>query len=301
MSWVLLLCFVFTTIAEASGLNTIAVLNFYSKTGDEDEDAMLSVGTADTIISDLEKISKLTIVERSRLIQINEEIAYGMSGMIDPSTAQQAGKQVGAEYILTGSCQKFRGKYRVNARLVHVETAKVISSTTVTGKDIFDLQDQIVENVTNDLKISLSSIERKMVEERETKSFVAYKHYSKALKMSDMGNKEAALKEAKRALEYDKKYRKAKEMKTMLSYDLSEAELKRYIELGLEGYTLRRDGVWPHRLMLISSVPGVFYALGFEIAYLADKNIKDSNNIGINIRNWCCRIVVYPKGVHSSN
>ncbi len=191
---------------------TIAVLNFQSNTGNSSIDAMLSEGTAETIITDLSNIREIEVVERSRLVDINHEIAYSYSGMVDEATAQKAGRQVGAQYIVVGHWQKFGGQYRVNARIVEVETALVIASVKETGGElaVFDLQDNLVEEILGKLDISISSDTRAEIHRRETNSLSAYKEYSQGLRELDKGNTTNMKKHMTKALEYDPNYVKPK-------------------------------------------------------------------------------------------
>ena len=96
----------------------IAVLNFTSQTGSEMIDAMLSVGTAETIMTDLSNVSEISVVERARIRDINNEILYNLSGLVDEAWAQRAGIQVGADYIIICGWQKFGTQYQIKARLV---------------------------------------------------------------------------------------------------------------------------------------------------------------------------------------
>jgi len=95
-----------------------------------------------------------TVVERTRVEQIIEELKLGQSGLIDDSQAAQAGKLLGVDAVISGtvsaSCDdqlltenredKKKGNYQVNChkrdthvaaaiRLVHVETGQVMGST----------------------------------------------------------------------------------------------------------------------------------------------------------------------------
>ena len=105
---------------------SIAVLNFTSQTGSEMIDAMLSVGTAETIMTDLSNVNQIEVIERAKIIEINNEILLSLSGIVNEETAQRAGMQVGADYVIIGGWQKFGTQYRINARIVKVETGIVL-------------------------------------------------------------------------------------------------------------------------------------------------------------------------------
>ncbi len=192
---------------------TVAILNFQSNTGDASIDAMLSTGSAETIISDLSVIQEITVVERTRIIEVMKEIELGMTGIIDDETAQQAGKLMGVQYILMGHWQKFGKQFRVNARLVEVETGNIVVSIKETGNEdnVFDLQDSISEQILSNLQITVSESDQAKIHKRETVSIEAYKEFSKGLTEYDKGNTTATNYHMQKALEYDPDYAKPKE------------------------------------------------------------------------------------------
>ncbi len=71
---------------------------------------------------------QFSVVERSKLGTILEEIQLGQTGMIDPTTAQKAGKLIGAEIILTGTLVASGNEWIVNLRLVNTETGLIIAA-----------------------------------------------------------------------------------------------------------------------------------------------------------------------------
>ena len=68
----------------------------------------------------------LTVVERGRTLRALEaEQRYQMSGRVSDETAVSVGRQLGAESIITGSIMPFGNLYRMDVRVVHVETGKI--------------------------------------------------------------------------------------------------------------------------------------------------------------------------------
>jgi len=53
---------------------------------------------------------KLRLVERARLADLREELKFQQSGEVDPASVQQAGKLLGARYVLTGKITRFACK-----------------------------------------------------------------------------------------------------------------------------------------------------------------------------------------------
>ncbi len=191
---------------------TVAVLNFQSNTGDTSIDAMLSTGTSETIVSDLSIVEEIEVVERVRIVEAMKEIKLGLTGLIDEKTAQKAGRLVGAQYILMGHWQRFGSQYRVNARLVEVETGSIIHSIKETGYEssIFDLQDNISEQILSNLQITITDREKVRIRKRETVSIEAYQEFSKGLVEYDRGHVEQMKVHMANALQIDPNYEKPK-------------------------------------------------------------------------------------------
>jgi TolB-like protein len=75
---------------------------------------------------------KFEIIERSVLDKVMAELKLQSSGMIDASSAQQLGKVLGVEAIITGTLvETSNGQIEVNARLIKTETAQAIGASQV--------------------------------------------------------------------------------------------------------------------------------------------------------------------------
>ncbi len=72
--------------------------------------------------------SYIKIVEREKIESVSKEIALGQSGLIDEATAQEAGRLVGARYIITGSVAELGAYFVVSGRIIDVTTGFVAAS-----------------------------------------------------------------------------------------------------------------------------------------------------------------------------
>lgn len=78
---------------------------------------------------------KFEIIERSVLDKVMAELKLQASGVIDASSAQQLGKVLGVEAIITGTLVEMQGgQIEVNARLIKTETAQAIGASQVSLK-----------------------------------------------------------------------------------------------------------------------------------------------------------------------
>lgn len=196
--------------AQSISKPTIAVFNFKSNTGDDKIDARLSFGTSETVYTDLACVGSLNVVERSRLKAINQEIFYNQTGMVDDRKLVEAGKQYGANYVLTGSWQKFQNQYRLNARIIETETTKIISGVRLDGTDIFDMQTQIVLEILNRINISPNSIEFNQINYQDTRNIDAFDAYSLGLKSINDNEIDKAKEFMEKAIEIDADFDKPK-------------------------------------------------------------------------------------------
>lgn len=61
----------------------------------------------DVFVTELVKSGKYRVIERERINAIMQEKGLNLSGDIDPSTAMQIGKLLGADYMLAGSVTEY--------------------------------------------------------------------------------------------------------------------------------------------------------------------------------------------------
>lgn len=103
---------------------TLAVL-YFENAGSSQLDP-LKVGLAQMLVSDLRGTPGITVIERSQLQAIMDELKLGHSGVVDPATAAKVGKLLGADTLLLGSYFELMGTLRVDARLVRVESGEIV-------------------------------------------------------------------------------------------------------------------------------------------------------------------------------
>lgn len=101
----------------------------------------------EAISTTIARSGRLEIVERSRLEAAMQEMDMGLLGIVDEATAAELGRAVGATTIMVGSFVSISGFIRINARLIDVQTARVLTAESVQGPEagegLFTLMDQI--------------------------------------------------------------------------------------------------------------------------------------------------------------
>ena len=115
----------------------VLVVAFTNITG-APADAWIGEGIAETVSTDLERLQGLAVVGHRALPSLDD------AAMID------AGRRLGAQWVLGGGYQHVAERLRLTAQLVHVDTARVVYTAKVDGVigDLFELQDRLVAALT---------------------------------------------------------------------------------------------------------------------------------------------------------
>lgn len=131
--------------ARADARPTVAVM-YFDYTGKDDDLAVLRKGLAQMMISDLSGLSAIQLVERDRLEDVLGELKLAQARQIDAASAARAGKLLGARYLVLGGYFDLKAKLRVDARVVEVETGKVVQSVGASGDadDVLALEQKLV-------------------------------------------------------------------------------------------------------------------------------------------------------------
>jgi adenylate cyclase len=121
---------------------SIAVLPFTNMSGDSEQE-YFSDGLTEDIITALSRSPWLFVIAR------NSSFAY-RGAMVD---VKQVSRELGVRYILEGSVRKAGNRVRVNAQLIDGSVGSHVWAEKYDGElqDIFDLQDQITQQVVASL------------------------------------------------------------------------------------------------------------------------------------------------------
>jgi TolB-like protein len=118
--------------SPAWAADTVAVL-YFTHSEMNPELSGLKVGLAQMLITDLTGTAGLEVVERERLQAILDELKLGHDGIADPSSAARVGKLLGARFMVLGGYFQLGETLRVDARVVEVETSRIVGSHGVNG------------------------------------------------------------------------------------------------------------------------------------------------------------------------
>ena len=182
---------------------SICVLPFLNMSGDPEQE-YFSDGITEDIITDLSKVSALSIASRNTAFTFKGEVV----------NVARVAEQTQVSHVLEGSVRKSGNRVRINAQLIDAANDDHIWAERYDRDldDIFALQDEISEAIVKALKLTLLPEEKKALEKRSTSNPEAYKLYLMARQFSVLGNErhqKTIVRLCKRAVELDPNYARA--------------------------------------------------------------------------------------------
>ena len=181
----------------------------------EDYEA-LEVGLQQMLLTELSQNPELRVIERGRLNELTREQGLAEEGVVDPSTAADLGRVVGARYMVIGSFADLFGTMRVDLRVLDVETSEVVATAgTQKPRDetlelLVELADDVAESV------ELPPLPRAVREAREEQAEAVppegITEYSHALMLLDEGYREEGLASLERVVEKFPEWSEPREM-----------------------------------------------------------------------------------------
>jgi eukaryotic-like serine/threonine-protein kinase len=166
-----------TTIAGAprkarirKAIDSLAILPFFNASDDANAD-YLSDGITESIINSLSQLPKLKVVPRSTVFRYKFK-------EVDP---QEVGRELGVRAVMAGRVL-LRGEFIIiKTELVDVERQSQLWGEQYRRKmtNIFTLQEEIAEDISEKLRLKLSGAEKKKLVKRYTQNTEAYQVYLK--------------------------------------------------------------------------------------------------------------------------
>jgi TolB-like protein/predicted Zn-dependent protease len=151
---------------------SIVVLPFVNMSKDPEQD-YFSDGLTETLTGDLTRLSGLFVIAR------NSAFTYKGKAV----KVQDVGREMGVRYVLEGSVLKSGDQLRINAQLIDATTGYHLWSQRYDRplKDIFALQDEIVQKIVTTLKLQLSLQEQGYIVRKHTDNLEAYDYHLRGL------------------------------------------------------------------------------------------------------------------------
>ncbi len=146
----------------------LAVLPFDNISPDAETD-YFSDGLTEELIARLSLVSEIELISRWASMQHKGRA----------QDIRAIGTELGARYIVGGSVRRFQESVRITVQLVDVVTNRQLWGNTYKGKldDIFDIQEQVAQQIVEALKLKLSFSEKVSLTKRQTLNAQAYDLY----------------------------------------------------------------------------------------------------------------------------
>ena len=194
----------------------VAVLSFDnggSYGQDKENFDALQVGLQQMLVTELSANAAIRVVDRREINKLISEQDLGATGRVDQSTAAKLGKLVGARYMIMGGFVDFYGDFRIDARVVNVETGEIMKTEKVRDKreNLYGLVTNLANQITKGA--SLPPLARPAMEQREKRQVPteAVTYYSRALLYADRGDSKRATELYNKAIEIFPDYTEAKQ------------------------------------------------------------------------------------------
>jgi serine/threonine protein kinase/predicted Zn-dependent protease len=152
---------------------SIAVLPF-DNLNDDLNNTVFSEGVQEDLRTNLGKVADLKVISR------NSASAY--RDRSTRPTTREMGNALGVAYLLEGSVRSAGGVVRVTAELVDASTDRQVWAERYDRdlSDLFSIQSDLAERITQELRAKLSAEEKTAIEEPPTRDIVAWELWLRA-------------------------------------------------------------------------------------------------------------------------
>ncbi|MBS0365728.1 MAG: tetratricopeptide repeat protein [Proteobacteria bacterium] len=180
--------------------DALAVLPFDNISPDQETD-YFSSGLTEELIARLSVLSEIDLISRWASMQLKDR----------KQDIPSIGSELGARYVVGGSVRRFQDSVRITVQLVDAGTNRQLWGNTYKGKldDIFDIQEQVAQQIVDALKLKLSFKEKISLTKRQTVNAQAYDLYLRGqdyLYRFTKRNIERAIQLFEKAIELDPRY-----------------------------------------------------------------------------------------------
>jgi len=151
-------------------IDSLAVLPFENASRDPEHE-YLSDGIAGSLINSLATVPKLRVMAQSTVFRYKGRT-------LDP---QVVGRELNVRAVLTGKIMQSGGSLRIGTELVDVATGSQLWGAQYDRPpgDIFAIQDEISDEISEKLRLKLTRAEKKRLSKRQTDDPEAYRLYLK--------------------------------------------------------------------------------------------------------------------------
>jgi tetratricopeptide (TPR) repeat protein len=162
----------------------------------ENQDLLpLQVAMADMMITDLSISNALTVLERTQIQSLLDEMAMTDAGYTDASSGARAGRLLQAEHVVQGALTTL-GDDNLQFDANVLNTVQGSSAGALSAQDalegLFDMEKEIVFQVIDVLGAQLTPAEREAINENRSENLLAFLAYGQGLVALDNGDFDGA-------------------------------------------------------------------------------------------------------------
>ena len=176
----------------------------FENIGELDEHDIFVDGVTEDIITDLSRISKLSVM--------SSNVTFKYKGQ--EITPKDLNKEFSVDYVVKGNARRYGDNIRINVQLVNAVTGFNVWAHRYDRKldDVFSVQDEITSKLIENLSLKLTSTEKQHLAQRSTNNLKAYDYFLEGQRVSKNGTKQSyqlAAEAYRKAIDNDPGYGRA--------------------------------------------------------------------------------------------
>ena len=153
---------------------SVAILPFRNDSPNEENTYFIN-GVMEEILNNLQKIRDIRVISRTSVEQYRNQT----------KPIPEIAKELGVNYLVEGSAQKYGNNFRLRAQLIMAEKethlwGESFQQNITEVEDIFNIQIKIAESIAEELKAVISPGEKKLIEKIPVADIDVYDEYLKA-------------------------------------------------------------------------------------------------------------------------
>jgi adenylate cyclase len=159
---------------HAAAIPVLAILPFDNMSSDPEQDH-LADGITEDLITTLSQIAHLSVVSRNSAFTFKKRAA----------SAQEVGRELNANFVVTGSLRKSGNRIRITAQLTDTETEAHLWAARYDREleDIFGVQDEITLTIATALQVELTEGEQAKLRYTTTDNVAAWTSFIHGLSL----------------------------------------------------------------------------------------------------------------------
>lgn len=199
---------------QAPTVRSVAVFPF-RLVSDNAELEPLQVALADMMITDLELSGGLTVLERTQVQSLIDEMALTEAGYVDGASGTRAGHLLRAEHVVQGALTTL-GSEQIRFDADVLNTQRGSSAGNVTNEQrlatLFDMEKAVVFQVLGILGVELTPAEREQINQNRAENLLAFLAYGRGLEAMDRGDYASAAQFFNQSIQLDPGFQPARSL-----------------------------------------------------------------------------------------